>query len=196
MFHPPLRANWRPRSSQGERVPSRLSRRRKCPKALGCLSRRVRLELTRLIGHSTRRLLHRHVTVTLLIGEGALRRIDRELCKLGEPRRESCESRYENRRAADRSRSMPGTRCEEQKATCSVSANKLLRQRSSTLRQITFNGTNSSGISFVESKWSKGTWPHPLPKTAARRTPIQGSFPPGWLRTCRAGDRRGRRRRS
>ena len=51
---------------------------------------------------------------------------------------------------------MPGTMCDGQNATCSVSAKKLSGQRSSTMRPITFSGTSSSGISLVASRWSNG----------------------------------------
>ena len=51
---------------------------------------------------------------------------------------------------------MPGTRCDGQNATCSVSAKKLSGQRSSTMRPTTRSGTSSSGMSLVASRWSKG----------------------------------------
>ena len=47
---------------------------------------------------------------------------------------------------------MPGTMLAAQKATCSVSAKKLSGHRFSTMRPMTFNGTCSSGISFVASR--------------------------------------------
>ena len=79
--------------------------------------------------------------------------------KLADPSRDSWVSRYENRRpwsSGSFEKSMPGTRCDGQKATCSVSAKKLSGQRSSTIRPITRSGTSSSGISLVASRWSNG----------------------------------------
>jgi hypothetical protein len=52
-------------------------------------------------------------------------------------------------------KSMPGTRCAVQKATCSVSAKKLSGLRLSTILPTTRSGTSSSGTSLVGSSTSK-----------------------------------------
>ena len=50
---------------------------------------------------------------------------------------------------------MPGTTCDGQNATCSVSAKKLSTLRSSTILPSGVSGTSSSGTSFVGSRTSK-----------------------------------------
>src|SRR2546427_5060735 len=52
-------------------------------------------------------------------------------------------------------KSMPGTTCSAQNATCSVSAKKLSGLRFKTMRPIGRTGTSSSGMSLVASRMSK-----------------------------------------
>ena len=52
-------------------------------------------------------------------------------------------------------KSMPGTTCAVQNATCSVSAKKLSGLRLRTMRPTGVTGTSSSGTSFVGSSTSK-----------------------------------------
>jgi len=78
--------------------------------------------------------------------------------KLGPPRREICVSTYEWMRPASSGslvKSMPGTTCAVQNATCSVSAKKLSGLRLRTMRPTGVTGTSSSGTSFVGSSTSK-----------------------------------------
>ncbi|MNV64911.1 hypothetical protein D3C71_1575760 [compost metagenome] len=78
--------------------------------------------------------------------------------KFGPPRREICVSTYEWMRPASSGsleKSIPGTTCAVQNATCSVSAKKLSGLRLSTMRPMGRTGTSSSGISLVASRMSK-----------------------------------------
>lgn len=52
-------------------------------------------------------------------------------------------------------KSSPGTMCDAQKATCSVSAKKLSGLRSSTILPMGVTGTSSSGTILVASSTSK-----------------------------------------
>ena len=108
--------------------------------------------------------------------------------KLGEPKRDSWVSRYENSRPCSSGsfeKSMPGTRCDGQNATCSVSAKKLLGQRSSTMRPITFKGTSSSGISFVGSRWSKGNLAASASENSCTANSHSGKLP-AWIASKRS----------
>ena len=69
-----------------------------------------------------------------------------------------CVSTYEWMRPASSGsleKSMPGTTCAVQKATCSVSAKKLSGLRFSTMRPTGCSGTSSSGMILVASRMSK-----------------------------------------
>jgi hypothetical protein len=75
--------------------------------------------------------------------------------KFGPPRREICVSTYEWMRPASSGsfeKSMPGTTCAVQNATCSVSAKKLSGLRLSTSRPTGISGEISSGTIFVASE--------------------------------------------
>ena len=78
--------------------------------------------------------------------------------KLGPPSRVIWVSTYEWIRPASSGslvKSMPGTTCAVQNATCSVSAKKLSGLRLSTMRPIGVTGTSSSGTILVASSTSK-----------------------------------------
>ena len=97
--------------------------------------------------------------VALVVVHRRERRIDRESRgNSAPPSRVICVSTYEWMRPCSSGsllKSMPGTTCAVQKATCSVSAKKLSGLRLSTIRPTGFTGTSSSGINLVASSTSK-----------------------------------------
>ena len=139
--------------------------------------------------------------VALVVGERALRRVDRDLVEVrrAQPRQLRVEVREQpslQQRVVARNRCRARC-CEGQKATCSVSAKKLSGQRSSTMRPMTCNGTSSSGISLVESRWSNGKASACSCVNSCTASSHSGKVARGRSpRTGRGGGSRGRRRRS